>query len=375
MNAIDWIQTACTERVHSAIIAWIFSPDCREISSEAKASLITRLFVQDGKPVHRVDAVYTELHHMDIVFKCSRDVEGDTHVIVENKVKSGEHSEQLNRYERLAKEHFPESRSCLVYLTLIGESPNKHGWKPISYREIETGLREEIDNHRAGSPFISTYLETLSLLNESVASFLKSPSKFENVFTDGNKKKYEKDWRKFDEFQKYIAVCGLETILQRMYYREILKHLSPKAEGCRVTETHGNGLLDIKRPAAVPDIRIDSLEYDIGIQFQRNSVKLQVEKTKPQENLKQRLLDSLKQHQEPIHALVSKMFQSDDWQLNKGGKNSVYMSLSKPIGWEDRNRSYYDHDWQTALGTYEREYDHCIEVAQLIRRHFNKEQM
>jgi hypothetical protein len=57
-------------------------------------------------------------------------------VIIENKIYSGEHDDQLNRYRRLVKQHYPCYRNLGLFLTPEGEGASEANYINISYALI-----------------------------------------------------------------------------------------------------------------------------------------------------------------------------------------------------------------------------------------------
>ncbi len=87
--------------------------------------------------------------------------------IIENKVRSSEHGNQLTRYQELITREFPDYIPIFIYLTIDGEYPNGNSeYIPVSYRDISTLIKHLIDSKKdkAGSDlitFISHYRQML----------------------------------------------------------------------------------------------------------------------------------------------------------------------------------------------------------------------
>jgi len=76
-----------------------------------------------------------EWHGIDVL------VQDDTNQflgVIENKVDTVEHSEQLQRYRDYAERHFPRHRKLFAYLSVSGETPSDELYVPIDYSEIVT---------------------------------------------------------------------------------------------------------------------------------------------------------------------------------------------------------------------------------------------
>ncbi len=87
--------------------------------------------------------VRREWQHIDILLL---DEDHKLAVIVENKIWSGEHSDQLQRYYRIVEEHHPGWRIVAVYLTPNGDAPSHESYLPMDYGlvcEVMDGLAED----------------------------------------------------------------------------------------------------------------------------------------------------------------------------------------------------------------------------------------
>jgi hypothetical protein len=65
-------------------------------------------------------------------------------VVIENKVGSQEHSDQLNRYQGTMKEHYPDLRPLYVFLRPDGDEPSEDTWLPYTY------AMDPFSRHRSG---------------------------------------------------------------------------------------------------------------------------------------------------------------------------------------------------------------------------------
>ncbi len=74
--------------------------------------------------------VRREWHHIDILLL---DEDRKLAVIVENKIGTGEHSDQLPRYHGIVEEHYPGWRMIAVYLTPDGNTPSHKLYLPVGY--------------------------------------------------------------------------------------------------------------------------------------------------------------------------------------------------------------------------------------------------
>jgi len=87
--------------------------------------------------------VRKEWQHIDILLV---DEVHQLVVIVENKIGTREHSDQLRRYYRIVEEHHPGWRIVAVYLTPNGDLPSHGSYLPVDYGlvcEVMDGLAED----------------------------------------------------------------------------------------------------------------------------------------------------------------------------------------------------------------------------------------
>lgn len=69
-----------------------------------------------------------------------RDSQNHISVIIENKIDTTQHSDQLARYYQLESKHYPKRTVFGIYLTLDGEPPENDHYVPVSHSEIRTLL-------------------------------------------------------------------------------------------------------------------------------------------------------------------------------------------------------------------------------------------
>jgi len=70
--------------------------------------------------------------------------------VFENKIDSGEHSDQLRRYKTDVEAHFPHHKKLFSYLTIEGDPPTDEGYIPIGYIEIALFIQDTL-SRRGGT--------------------------------------------------------------------------------------------------------------------------------------------------------------------------------------------------------------------------------
>lgn len=164
-NFFDAIGIADMEKVHSAVIGWMLSCNCSAFNITTKSELLQDIFqVKKNDRVEQFDSieVYIEWRNIDILIltknKCW---------VIENKIKSSQHSDQLNRYAKilncqklmsprqfqkylenpksfetknLKDNPYKDYEKAYCFLTLIHEKPitdeDKAEWKNTHYSQL-----------------------------------------------------------------------------------------------------------------------------------------------------------------------------------------------------------------------------------------------
>ncbi len=104
-----------------------------------------RLFDVNGLDLSRA-YVLREWHHIDILVV---DDINRLAVIIENKIGTGEHSDQLARYHRTISSHYPGYFTVPLYLTPDGEEPTSDDYFALSYSFVCKVIEEMTENSRA----------------------------------------------------------------------------------------------------------------------------------------------------------------------------------------------------------------------------------
>jgi hypothetical protein len=353
MGYFEFIQRVALEKNHSAVIAWLLSNSNKYLSDKQKKNILKELFgvETDTDTIE----VYTEYKGIDILF-----VIGSNIIAIENKIKIGEHDNQLDIYNSILKKDFPEHYILnKFFLSLIGEKPIDDQWKILTYDEILDCIKP----YSKQSEIINDYIQNLIKLVGVKNKFNEDHRKFPNVFSDGSKRKNEKiDKYKYSDDLNYISSNNLETIFQRYFFYKIMDNMNFKCKIKKVGETRGVALIDIKNPDQLPNIKINGSVIDIGIQIQGNTIKIQFEngfdvngnRKKQDPNLLKVLNNSIGE----IYNLVDK----SKWRLNKPKTaNSAYYSISKKIEFMSGD-SFVDNDFENCINSVKKEYQKCIEI-------------
>jgi len=100
--------------------------------------------------------VSKEWNNIDILIQ---DPQKKLTCLIENKVFATEHSDQLSRYLKIVKTHFPEDTLIPVFLTPEGDPPSNDEYIPISYDQI--------------SELVEALSKTVGSINPNVGNLMK----------------------------------------------------------------------------------------------------------------------------------------------------------------------------------------------------------
>jgi hypothetical protein len=165
---------------HSNFLAWLLDPG----ESHGQGDLFLKALLMDlarrardqgfnppFSPVHLDGAdlanveIRREWKSLDLLVLSS---EPAFVIVVENKVDSGEHSNQLHRYEETLAREFPDRSAMLVFLTPDGAEASDDDWISYSYADIHRVLsRVKRTNTGSVGADVAAFLEHYLRLIES----------------------------------------------------------------------------------------------------------------------------------------------------------------------------------------------------------------
>ena len=145
-NIFEAIRHTRAEERHSDFLAFLLDPKethglgaeflvqflvtaVKAISSESRPLSLGDIVLKDFSGC----LVLRERHNIDVL--CI----DETHrflLAIENKVDSGEHSDQLVRYRQVLEKRYGDFRRVLVYLTPETDDPSDENWLPVGYRDV-----------------------------------------------------------------------------------------------------------------------------------------------------------------------------------------------------------------------------------------------
>ncbi len=142
-NILEALGVVRQELRHSDFLAYLLDPKGNHGLGDAFVKrLLQRILMVAGDfnvPVTPIELelwdldrieVRREWNHIDILLL---DEDHKLAVVVENKIGSREHSDQLQRYLEVVKRNYPDWRVIPVYLTPRGATPSHESYLPVGY--------------------------------------------------------------------------------------------------------------------------------------------------------------------------------------------------------------------------------------------------
>ena len=256
----EYLGIADMEKIHSQILQWILSEDNKSLNSNQKNKLIELFFeIQDFE----ITEIITEYEKIDILIKSSNSV-----ICIENKLKSSQHSNQLEKYKKSIKNKYGEINSHFFFLTLIDENSFDKDWKNISYNKLLSSLLKLEIKENTDGLILLEYIKTLENFTKIIKDFIENPAEYKNVFIDGSKTKHQKKKEVKSEKQKFISDNQLETIFQKMYFKKVAEILNLK--DYYIVETHGNAILGV---IIEKEILLNGKPFNFGFDYQKGTFK------------------------------------------------------------------------------------------------------
>lgn len=156
-NIFDALRISDVEIRHSNFLAFLLDP----AESHGQGQLFLKAILMDlfkNAPQHfplspidldgtdlRGVEVRREWNHIDLLITC---VEPRFAVVIENKVWSQEHSDQLSRYQESVAKHCTDLPALYFYMTPDGDKPSEDVWRPYSYASIHRVLKRVRDSNQ-----------------------------------------------------------------------------------------------------------------------------------------------------------------------------------------------------------------------------------
>ncbi len=176
-NIFEAIGVIRQEMRHSDFLAFLLAPDQNHGLGDAFARrLLQRAVLSADDPSLPISAieldvwnlgqlrVLREWHNIDLLLV---DDLNRLAVVIENKISTGEHSNQLARYWKDVTEHYPQHSTLGIYLTPDGSPPTHQSYIPVSYSLVSEVIQRLVESRA------STLGEAVRTLMEHYAQMLR----------------------------------------------------------------------------------------------------------------------------------------------------------------------------------------------------------
>ena len=246
-NIFSVLNASRAEIRHSYFLGWILNPN----GTHGMGDLFLRKFLQDILADKKVadysqfDAdsfdlrnveIHREWNNIDILVLFSQIA-----VVIENKIDSQDHSDQLKRYRQTLKENFPHHYGIFVYLTPYGSEPkdieSAKVYVNYSYEKISSLLNRILDIYRDSLSsrvvqYLQDYLTVLrrelmkdDKLNELAVKVYKAHREALEFIFDNRRDPADE---LFQYFESKVLDCGWITGSKNKGY---IHFLTPKLNG------------------------------------------------------------------------------------------------------------------------------------------------
>lgn len=315
-NILKIIKREQNEHTHSNFLSYFLNPK----ESHGLKDLVLKAFIEQlvqknvitNKKINSLNdftnfRIYTEsVHNIDLFLVSDVD---NIALVIENKVNSTEHSNQLEKYAKYVEKHFVKDLNYeaeYLYLTLKGETPSEKSsenkkftqlWKPISYDLIlkvfqNNDVKKEVSKQKELLFVYDQYIKVLStslvennelklLITESYLKYKDEIDCIQNLKPNNNK----------------IILDQIEVFLNK--YNNIVTDLNINNSSMNFSTQHLESLfsefVNNKTLKYSPKIKIDVHSNRIKIYFSFTYVETETAK--------------IDMEKEPYNKLKKKMFE------------------------------------------------------------------
>ncbi len=371
-NFFDTTSIACRERVHSAVIGWMLSDGCTALTTGQKLDILCGLFHVKNKPknVKNIE-VRLEWNNIDILI-ITTSSQGSCCWVVENKLKSSQHDNQLDKYESIINKDFFSYNHHFLLLSLTEEHPicTSQNWEKATYEDLSILLSSalkattKIDTHFC---ILREYLECIQQLGYALNSFLTKPELYPEVFVNGNKAQgYKKPLSSSVMYADYISECGLETIFQKALFRKLSEQLIKRNKKIIPTypiigETHGNAEIAFAHILVPYPNKKDEVYIDISFQGGTFKVAIYKDYNKPTPQAKL-VINTIW-----LPILQSFAKSNTGWKLQTGAKPRVAVTKHIDNNWYKTDFCTMLKAWETGLSEAIKVKDDIIAAAKAVK--------
>ena len=181
LNIFNILNIENAEIRHSNFLAWLFDPNETHGLGDYFLKKIIQNVINSHPLENRPISIFEldQLELDDAIVLRERDnidllilsKNAKLAFIIENKIDSGEHDNQLRRYEKTVNMKCPDYRKVFTYLTPYGDTPSENGWVSLSYEYIHTVIKLILENRELSNRcrvYLEDYLNILGdiLMND-----------------------------------------------------------------------------------------------------------------------------------------------------------------------------------------------------------------
>jgi len=171
-NLFDVLKITRTEIRHSNMLSWLLSPNENhglgdsiirgflqyEISTFAESDDVFDILLMD---CHDFE-IQREWHNIDILAVSPK---SKFILCIENKIDTGEHDNQLQRYKKLVDETYPDYRKMFIFLSPEGaEASDPENWCSMGYQDVLSiieNARKKVQLISEAEMLIDNYIEAI----------------------------------------------------------------------------------------------------------------------------------------------------------------------------------------------------------------------
>lgn len=171
-NLFDILKISRVEIRHSNMLSWLLNPN----ENHGLGDSILRGFIQYVVTSFSDDtdifdtllmdchdfAIQREWHNIDVIAISANE---KFVLCIENKIDSGEHDNQLNRYKRQVEDAYPDYKKMYIYLSPEGmEASDQDSWCSMSYEYvlgIVENARRKVNLLPEAQLLIDNYIDTI----------------------------------------------------------------------------------------------------------------------------------------------------------------------------------------------------------------------
>lgn len=171
-NLFDILKISRVEIRHSNMLSWLLNPN----ENHGLGESVLRGFIQyvvtnfsedtDVFSTLLMDCygflIQREWHHIDVLAVSS---DAKFVLCIENKIDSGEHDNQLNRYRKIVEDTYPDYKKMYIYLSPDGgESTDPDNWCSMGYQDvlnIVENARRKVKLLPEAELLIQNYIDTI----------------------------------------------------------------------------------------------------------------------------------------------------------------------------------------------------------------------